>query len=250
MIHFLCIHGNFGSPAEWGRVTDTLARELGGASFDRPNLWTLSPAEPIDELAVLVASAKAKGRKVIVLGYSLGARLALELLARKDIIIDGAVLCSVNPGLTDSAARRDRWGADSRWAEKVGNLETPWPSILVEWNSQAVFAGSLPTTGLTFTSSAEERIVRSSIARRFRDWSLGVLSPRWSTLESAKCPVLCLAGEHDSKFRRILESIERLRNPRLVCGVLPGAGHRIVLDNPEALGTRIAVFVGTDVQRI
>lgn len=241
--HFLCLHGNFGAPADWGRVSALLAEQIHGASFDTPNLWTVSGTDSVEELARTVSVAKGRGKKVVAIGYSLGARLILELLARKDVALDGVVLCSVNPGLTDPAARRDRLATDSKWAERLTNLQIPWEQLLAEWNSQAVFAGSAPNAGQTFTSPDDERIVRTSIARRFREWSLGALPPRWSTLETAKCPVLCVAGELDTKFRLILESIERLRNPRIECGVIPGAGHRVGADRPEVLAGRIALFI-------
>jgi len=242
LIHFLCIHGNFGTPNDWQQLCAALTESFSGASFDRPDLWALSSTDAIDELARLVAVAEGNGKHVFLLGYSLGARLALELLARKDITPAGAVLCSVNPGLADPAARRDRLNSDTRWAERVGDLQVPWRQIVDEWNSQAVFEGSKCTPSLTFTSPNEERIVRSAIARRFREWSLGALMPRWSTLETTKCPVLCLAGERDTKFRLILESIERLPNPRITCGVMPGAGHRLVADSPAAVALRISLF--------
>lgn len=244
MTHFVCIHGNFGSPNDWCQVTATLERALNGATFAVPDLWADRTATVIDELAAHLFGVKARGERVVVIGYSLGARLALELLARKDVSIDGAVLCSVNPGLLDPAARRDRLGNDSRWAEKVADLGIPWGEVLAEWNGQAVFAGSRSSDGPSFPSLEAERRVRSSIARGFREWSLGSMAPRWSTLETARCPVLCLAGEHDTKFRVILEAIERLPNPRVSGGVVPGAGHRIPLDSPTVLGARIALFEG------
>jgi pimeloyl-ACP methyl ester carboxylesterase len=241
--HILFIHGNFGAPSDWGAVTDVIARAVSGVSIDIPNLWTLGVDDPIGELAARVGGARKAGKRVVVVGYSLGARLTLELLARKDTVLDGAVLVSVNPGLTDSATRRDRITSDSKWAEKVSNTAVRWAQILEEWNCQAVFAGSARRDGIAFTSPSEERFVRAAIARRLREWSLGALSPRWSTLETVKCPVLCLAGEHDTKFRLILESIEQLRNPRIACGVVPGAGHRIAHDCPEALGAQVTAFV-------
>lgn len=250
MTHFLCIHGNFGSPNDWRGVTDTLERALVGATVVAPDLWALRSMELLDELAAHLASVKAKGEKIVVVGYSLGARLALELLARSETPIDGAVLCSVNPGLLDPAARGDRLRGDLRWAERVASFETPWEQLLAEWDNQGVFVGSRTRERTPFTHPGDEPLVRSSIARAFREWSLGAMPPRWATLETTKCPVLCLVGEHDAKFRLILEAIERLSNPRIVCGVIPGAGHRIMLDSPEAVGTRIALFVGAGGSRI
>jgi 2-succinyl-6-hydroxy-2,4-cyclohexadiene-1-carboxylate synthase len=57
--------------------------------------------------------------------------------------------------------------------------------------------------------------------------------PLWDRLREVRCPTLVLVGEHDVKFtelgRRLVDAIT---TSRLV--VVPGSGHSVHLERPDA----------------
>lgn len=63
------------------------------------------------------------------------------------------------------------------------------------------------------------------------------------TLNGLRCPVLILCGERDRANRAAAEEMkERLPHGELV--FLPGAGHEVNVDAPEALGAVLKEFMG------
>ena len=62
-------------------------------------------------------------------------------------------------------------------------------------------------------------------------------------LNGLRCPVLILCGERDRANRAAAEEMkERLPHGELV--FLPGAGHEVNVDAPEALGAVLKEFMG------
>jgi len=139
------LHGFFGGPALWqplfihadglegGPKGERLALRLpfhGGpqaANFDQScrQLWQ----DPI-----LSQAAK----PVHLVGYSLGARLALAMACQEPTAVGALTLIGVNPGLQDRAARMQRLNADARWAELLSQRDVA--SFAARWDAQPIFA--------------------------------------------------------------------------------------------------------------
>ena len=61
-------------------------------------------------------------------------------------------------------------------------------------------------------------------------------------------PALCIAGADDDKFRALAEVLAAgLPNAR--CEVMPGAGHSVHLDTPDAYTTTVNDFLLTSARR-
>lgn len=75
------------------------------------------------------------GSDNILIGYSMGARLALHALLDQPKKWQAAILLSCHPGLKEP---QDRLEQDKKWARR---FETePWESLMAEWNAQIVLA--------------------------------------------------------------------------------------------------------------
>ncbi|HYC92367.1 MAG TPA: alpha/beta fold hydrolase [Thermoanaerobaculia bacterium] len=161
----------------------------------------------------------------VLLGYSMGGRLALDLLQRERF--DKAVIISAGLNAPDEA-RRQR---DEAWARRFETEE--WSSLMQAWNAQPVFGGHV-------LERREEDYDRRELARQLREYSPAVLPP--PRLESIETPVLWIAGERDPKYLEIaLRAVERLRTAEL--WICPHAGHRVPWEQPELLVTRLRSFL-------
>lgn len=177
----------------------------------------------------------ADGAGKVLLGYSMGGRLALHaLLDRPAGPWQAAVIVSAHPGLEDEQQRVQRRATDADWAAKA--LRGDWAGLLDEWNSQPVLAdGPAPDRAGLIRR-------RQMVARSFVDWSLGAQAPLWSSLGGIKLPVLWVAGMRDRKFADLAERAAGLM-PDAELWVAEAAGHRVPWLAGEAFVTRVAEFL-------
>jgi 2-succinyl-6-hydroxy-2,4-cyclohexadiene-1-carboxylate synthase len=161
----------------------------------------------------------------VLLGYSMGARLALQLLERQRF--SRAII--VSAGL--NAPDEERRARDEAWARRFESEQ--WESLMRAWNAQPVFAGhALPRH--------ERDYDRGELARQLREWSPAVLPP--PRLEEIATPILWIAGERDAKYVDVARrAVARL--PHAESWICPDAGHRVPWEQPERFVTRLRELV-------
>jgi 2-succinyl-6-hydroxy-2,4-cyclohexadiene-1-carboxylate synthase len=223
------IHGFAQTPASWREVQAELPASIDARAIDVTVGATWD--DTIDQLAQLI------GPDVIVVGYSLGARLALGLLAHD--LVPAAVLISVHPGLADDAARVERAASDAAWATRLRHEGTV--AFLDAWEAQPLFASQ------NIRASADVR------ARRHAERSLldpNVLARSLDVLGLAAMPDLraalveranrahLVAGADDAKFLAIARTLVH-EAPALLIDVVDGSGHDPTLEAPVALAAII-----------
>lgn len=232
-----CLHGALGEAADWRGLAAAMAElEVAVRSVD---LWRFLACCPMGLPAfgrALNEEARAGGGGGgVLLGYSMGGRLALHaLLDERPHPWRAAVIVSAHPGLEAEEQRAQRRAADAGWAAKT--LRCDWRRLLDEWNSQPVLAGGVAVD----RGGLEAR--RKEVARSFVDWSLGAQQALWSRLGEIRVPVLWVAGERDGRFRELAErAVALLPDGRLWTAA--GAGHRVPWEAAEAFGARVAEFL-------
>jgi 2-succinyl-6-hydroxy-2,4-cyclohexadiene-1-carboxylate synthase len=201
-----CLHGFLGRGSDW---------EFLGMPHCAPSLFCgdslarVSEAEPDD----------------VLLGYSMGGRLALRILAEKPF--RKAVI--VSTGI--SAYGEERRAADEAWARRFESED--WTPLMDAWNAQPVFGGHV-------MERREEQFDRTALARALRDWSPAVLAP--ADLTTIETPILWIAGERDTKYVAEAErAVELLPSAEL--WICPGAGHRVPWEQPDAFVRRLRAWI-------
>jgi 2-succinyl-6-hydroxy-2,4-cyclohexadiene-1-carboxylate synthase len=189
-----CLHGTLGSPRDWDFLRDA------GFAIETP------PLDAIPE------------HGDVLLGYSLGGRLALQaLLAGADY--KRAILVSTGLGIEDEAARAARRAADEAWAQRFESED--FETVIADWNAQPVLAGpALPRTRDDYDP------------RAFREWSSGAVPPVASRLHELTIPTLWIAGARDTKYVAEAHRAASLSsNARVV--IVENAGHRVPWEQPS-----------------
>ena len=240
-----CLHGAVGAAGDWREFAALMSEQsIASRAVD---LWRFLACEPMSlarfgEALNAEANDVGAGRaKRVLVGYSMGGRLALQALAGADSPWDAAVIVSAHPGLEDADERRARLAQDAGWAAKAFGGD--WQKFLEEWNAQSVLVGRPPRD-----ADASARLVmrRREIARSFVDWSLGAQEPMWGELGQIKVPVLWVVGERDEKFHGLGRRAVSLM-PQARLAVAPGVGHRVPWDCGEWFAVRVAEFVRASV---
>jgi 2-succinyl-6-hydroxy-2,4-cyclohexadiene-1-carboxylate synthase len=161
----------------------------------------------------------------VLLGYSMGGRLALDRLERERY--DKAIIISAGLNAPDPA-RRTR---DEEWARRFERDD--WRTLMRDWNAQPVFGGHV-------VARREEDYDRRELARQLREWSPAVLPP--PRLEEIATSILWIAGERDAKYVDVARrAVERL--PHAELWVCPDAGHRVPWEQPQRFIERLRLFL-------
>jgi 2-succinyl-6-hydroxy-2,4-cyclohexadiene-1-carboxylate synthase len=233
------IHGFTGSPASFDVLSRRLARRSARVRVHRPALLGHGGAAPadtvrfeqeVDRIARGIVRAGAFGSHLC--GYSLGARIALGLLARHGHLFAGATLIGVHPGLSSLAERAARVGADERWCELLSRRGVG--AFLDAWQAQPLFASQ---RALPAAEAAEQRRIRSSHSARGLMHALRVLGlaqmPDYrGAFRCAPCRLRLVAGERDAKFAALARAMAG-RTPSIELDLVPGVGHNVLLEAPE-----------------
>ncbi len=225
------LHGNLGSPRDW----DEVGRHL--PSLAPVDLWTPLPVGFEAWAGRLNGKVRGADPMPVILGYSLGGRLAMHAVLEPDSPWKAAIFACAHPGWPeDSPQRAERLRQDQVWAEKLRTcgLET----FVEAWNSQAIFAES-PIPPRQLETLAKNR---KSIARGFETWSLGRQKNLRSDLARCAIPQLWIAGENDAKFRGFAEETAALIPTAQVC-ILPDCGHRVLVQKPRELAGAVRDFL-------
>lgn len=162
----------------------------------------------------------------ILVGYSMGGRLALHAITHSSNPCHAAVLISTHPGLRTKKARHTRWQQDQNWADLAATL--PWPKFLDAWHQREILAAT-PTP-----DRASLAVKQAAIAHSLNAWSLAHQDDFRE--KSGKHPVhrLWITGEHDTKFTSL--AIEATLNHITdELHILGDAHHRIPFSHPEKL---------------
>lgn len=186
-----CLHGFLGLPRDWDFLREA------GFEIETPPLDRIPP------------------RGDVLLGYSMGGRLALRALNgyRRAVIVSARV----------SAPEPNR--AD--WSPRFASEE--WATLMRDWNAQTIFgAHSMPRDERDFD--------RRELVRQLREWAPQPFEGEIGV------PALFVAGERDPKYVAEVE-LAVGRWPLAEGWVCPGAAHRVPWEQPELFIARLREFL-------
>ncbi len=238
-----CLHGAAGAAGDWRPFASSLAkRGIGSRAVDLWRFLDCAPMPLSDFGPALNADAGGealRGAARILLGYSMGGRLALHALLADPHPWQASVIISTHPGLEDPREREARRASDANWAASA--LTANWADFLNEWNAQPLLGGQPVRDDRADRSLAQRR---REIARSFIDWSLGAQEPIWDRLQDIRVPVLWIAGETDTRYLDLARRATA-RIPRARLAIAPATGHRVPWQAEEWLANQVATFIAT-----
>lgn len=236
---YVFLHGFSGGPESWDAVATALPSDARvvrvqlaghGATPVSVEGWDAEVAR-IDALL-----ERERVEDAHLVGYSLGGRVGLSLLARAPRF-SRATLVGAHPGLPDAAARAERRAADDRWVRVL--REQGLRAFIDAWEALPMWGSQ---EALDPEALASQRRLRESHTAEGLAHALEVLglAQMPATDPSAlRVPIQLVVGERDEKHRALSGALaERL--PRAALRVVEGAGHNVVLERPDALAALLA----------
>lgn len=175
----------------------------------------------------------------VLVGYSLGGRLALRAALRAPGRFAGLVTVGATAGIEDSAERSARAEADEKlagWMER-SSIE----NIVAIWERQPLFADQ---SDAVVDQQRPGRLGHdpAQLASLLRTAGQGALAPVWTELHRLDLPLLALAGARDERYAAAARRLAELA-PRGRAAVVEHAGHAPQLQRPEAVAGLLLEFL-------
>ena len=167
----------------------------------------------------------------ILLGYSLGGRLALQAALRAQLSLRGLILVGASPGIRDQNERvaRKLWDVSKARAlhEKQGEFWSEWEQMPLLQSQAQIQRDHLEQ--MRVRRRATPVAGPALLMERFGSGSMPSV---WDCLGELSIPTLLLVGELDPKYRAVAQEMSTLLPSSSVIEV-PDAGHCAHLERPQ-----------------
>jgi 2-succinyl-6-hydroxy-2,4-cyclohexadiene-1-carboxylate synthase len=186
-----------------------------------------------------LAEIAAAGENRVLVGYSLGGRLALRAALRDPERYLGVVTIGATAGIDEPSLRSARAEADDRlaaWMEAA-----PIEDIVGVWERQPLFADQ---SEALVEAQRPGRLTQrpEALAMLLRTAGQGVLEPVWHELVRFELPLLAIAGARDEGYvsaaRRIADTAPTGR-----AAIVEEAGHAVQLQRPDEVARLLEAFL-------
>jgi 2-succinyl-6-hydroxy-2,4-cyclohexadiene-1-carboxylate synthase len=197
-------------------------------------------------IAEIAAAADAVDGDVVLCGYSLGGRLALNAAVRDPGRYAAVVVLGAAAGIDEPAARQARRQADDKLAAW---METqPIEQIVEIWERQPLFADQ---SERLIEAQRPGRLSQDprSLALLLRTAGQGTMDPIWGRLQTLDMPILALAGARDERYRRASRRIAA-EAPQGYAAVIEHAGHAAHLQRPGEFADALLAFLDERVRSV
>lgn len=233
------LHGFTGSAENWSTLFPLLAAPgrrliafdlLGHGQADAPDNPERYNMEHCE--ADILAALRALGvqpREAILLGYSMGGRIALYMAFSG--FFRALLLESASPGLATALERDLRRQSDNLLAERIERDGVE--AFIDEWEKLPLFTSqqTLPPTIRAALRTQRLKNRASGLANSLRGVGTGAQPALHERLPKLILPTLLLTGELDPKFCQIGHLMARSL-PRARLHIVPGTGHTVHLERP------------------
>lgn len=236
----LFLHGFTGSGTDWLPVIGALEADRCLYTVDLPGHGANVLADEGEDAFTMAAvvrqlhtAVEQIGRPVVLVGYSMGGRVALSYAAEHPEMMHAMILESTSPGLRTDEERQKRKRRDDQLAETLERNGMVWFVRYWErlplWDTQR----SLPDE--IWTWQQDQRLANDPVglARSLRGYGTGVMPPRWNDLRRMKFPVQLIVGELDEQYIEY-NSLMKTLLPRASLAIIPAVGHNTHLENVDA----------------
>ncbi|MDJ0664789.1 MAG: alpha/beta fold hydrolase [Acidimicrobiia bacterium] len=167
----------------------------------------------------------------LVLGYSQGGRVALQVALTRSDLVGALVLVSASAGLSERA-RQLRRAADEGLADRIERIGTE--RFINEWLANPLVA----TNSVAPELREADRLMRltnsaDGLAAALRGMGQAAVANSSERIPALPMPVVFMAGTEDEGYSNHAAEMAAGRNERPV--LIDGASHNVILEAPEAV---------------
>lgn len=232
------LHGFTQTGRSWSAVERALRARGSELEILAPDLrghGAAATARPIDTAALVADVLALTPGRFFLAGYSMGARLALQVAVAAPNRVRRLTVISGTAGLSKPDAAAARRAADAELADAI---ERDGIAAFTErWSALPLWAGQ-PTE--VRAAADAERLGQdpAGLATSLRGFGTGSMPPVWERLPQLGMPVTIMVGSEDAKFRETARRLhKRMTWAKVV--VVAGAGHALPLEAAGAVAREL-----------
>ena len=232
----VCLHGFGGSGPDFEQLGQVFTSKRviapnlpghGGLRFDE---WST--------MRHLTALRERIEFPVDVLGYSMGARVALHWLIERKLPVRSLTLIGATPGLRTKAERIARLEFESTVSHR---LQTNTPIEFQNWWASLPIIRSqsrMPKKAREAMTLRRQKNSLPCLNQALSEWSTARRPNLWKRLVEIKVPVILIVGKQDLKYSALArEMVEMCPNARLE--LIDGCGHAPHLEKAQIVAQRL-----------
>ncbi len=248
-MHLICLHGFIGSGSDYSIVADHLKQRRPLIAPDFPDYRSTPPnsritwASTLADLDSLIEETT-QGRPCVLVGYSMGGRIALQYAIQHQSRLKGLVLIGATPGIEDAALKAERLKQDSELAEKL--TDQTIDDFLSYWLNQPILKSqeAIPEPYRSRMLEKRHRLSTKSLSTYLQTLGTGTMPSIWHRLKQLTIPTLLVSGEKDFKFANIGHRMAS-QIPGCDHAIIKNSGHSACFEQPTAFTKQLEAFVKT-----
>jgi len=228
-VNFYCLHGFLGQAKDWDflpKTWHTFSPEL----FRVPT--ALAPTQDMNAWAEVfnqwvLENKMGRRRKNVLIGYSLGGRLALHVLRAAPHLWEQVFIISSRFVIKSKEDRKKRQAADDQWSQRF--LSEEWNTLIKSWNEQPALA-----TTVSAPAREEEHFSRELLAAALHKWSVGRQDWDENEFKLYQEKLIWVTGGNGSVYSSLAEDLKP-HWPHADFASVADSGHRIIFEKPAEI---------------
>lgn len=187
------------------------------------------------------------GESYVLMGYSMGARIALLYALQYGQELEALVLESGSPGIQDNRERLERKEKDFCLGQAIEKHGLVW--FEETWKNLPVFEtqASLPQKVQREIQKRRLQNTAYALAHTFAGSGQGTMPYVGNQLDRIQCPSLYIAGALDTKYSTIAKRVFGQANS-FTSYIIDGAGHNVHLEKPKEFQEVVSHFLENTVK--
>ncbi|HSG79033.1 MAG TPA: alpha/beta fold hydrolase [Acidimicrobiia bacterium] len=234
----LALHGFTQRGSTWDEVAafdgDTwIAPDLPGHGGEPATSWDAT----VESLGARLHDLE---RPRVLVGYSMGGRLALGVVLHRPELVDALVVVSATPGIRSVDDRRRRAESDAALGERIRSIGVE--AFVDEWIAAPMFSG-LAARGRSWLAADRSTRVGSSaegLAGALVELGQGTMPWLGPRVRHIVAPATFVAGSEDARYAATARRMARAA-PRGRVWMVPACGHAVVGEDPRAVAAAVAL---------
>ncbi|PID61389.1 MAG: 2-succinyl-6-hydroxy-2,4-cyclohexadiene-1-carboxylate synthase [Ignavibacteriae bacterium] len=181
--------------------------------------------------------------KIILVGYSMGGRLALSFAEKYPNHVEALVLISTAFGIEKKSDREERVKNDKKLSDMIKNSKIE--EFIEYWINIPLFQTYNNLEEKKIKKLFQEKIknnTKTGLQNSLLGFSTGLMQNYYPRLEGLKIKTLLLCGEFDKKFITLNQkAVKKLPNAKLE--IIKAAGHNLFFEKPKDFLKLLKLFL-------